>query len=215
MRWRENVGRCQWCNGAVIHKPAYFPNPSRDYCHSCGREQRVVSNNLDPQKEEEVKALLRDHSVREIIKETGVAKNTVARIMKENLTEEERKVLKKEANVRGRHKRENPLNKIQKKFTKRIPRKSFEPNKSNFGDIAKKQFEFLEKRYEELAQHIKAECTELIKIGYQIAGLDEYLSFLKSADELTTDEGWKQYLEQTNDELYAEKKQDEIQKEST
>lgn len=49
-----------------------------------------MSNNLDPQKEEEIKALLKTDSIRKIVEKTGVAKNTITRIKNENLTEEEK-----------------------------------------------------------------------------------------------------------------------------
>jgi len=190
-----------------------------------------VSNNLNPQKEEEVKVLLKDHSVREIVKETGVSKNTIKRIRNENFTDGEKVALNKQAQLRGRNQREIekaikkeekeaepeiandlPLE-LKKKLTSKktqtnlpevMPQNVLEPNELTFDDIAKKQFEILEKEYEELAKHIKLECAELIKIGYRITGLDEYIGFLKNADELTTDEGWKQYLEQMNDDLLEE-----------
>jgi len=199
--------KCEHCGGAIIHEVGYFPNPPRDYCHACGRELKTVSNNLDPQKEEKVKTLLKDHSIREIVKKTGVAKNTIARVRNENLTEEEKAEFKKRANVRGRNKRELKKGEpeIQTKLPAIIPKKILKPSKLTFDDIAKKQFEALEKRYEELAQHIKVECAELIKLSNRIAGLGECISFAEIADEMTIDDGWKQYLERTSDDLYEEK----------
>jgi hypothetical protein len=77
---------------------------------ACGREPKLgtedMSNQLDHEREEKVKALLKTHSVREITKETGLAKNTIARIRNENLTEAERATLKRSANIKGRNKRE-------------------------------------------------------------------------------------------------------------
>lgn len=63
-------------------------------------------NQLKPEKEEEVKILLKTHSIREIIKKTGVVSNTIARIRNENFTDQERAELKKSANIKGRLKRE-------------------------------------------------------------------------------------------------------------
>jgi transposase len=79
----------------------------------CGREAQVeisedenMANNLSYEKEEEVKSLLKTDSIREIIKKTGVSKNSVTRIRNENFTEKERVEMKKRANVKGRNKRE-------------------------------------------------------------------------------------------------------------
>lgn len=77
-----------------------------------------MSNNLDAQKEEEVKALLKTDSVRKIVKKTGVAKNTISRIRNENLTEEERTKFKRLANVKGRNKRK--LRKVGQNIPKNI-----------------------------------------------------------------------------------------------
>lgn len=77
-------------------------------CMMCGRKPKTketMSNRLNPEKEKEVKALLKDHSIREIVKETGVAKNTILRIRNENFTEKEKEEMKKRANVKGRNKR--------------------------------------------------------------------------------------------------------------
>jgi hypothetical protein len=101
--------KCEFCGGLIIHDEGYGLNEPRDHCFSCGREPKsevIMANNLDPQKEEEVKALLKTHSVREIVKETGVAKNTIYRIRNENFTDQERAELKKSANIKGRNKRE-------------------------------------------------------------------------------------------------------------
>ena len=65
-----------------------------------------MSNWLKPEKEEKVRALLKDYSIREIVGKTGVAKNTITQIRNKNFTEEERAELKKRANVKGRNKRE-------------------------------------------------------------------------------------------------------------
>jgi hypothetical protein len=66
----------------------------------------TMSNRLNPEKEKEVKVLLKDHSIREIVAKTGVAHNTILRIRNENFTKEEKAELKKRANVKGRNRRE-------------------------------------------------------------------------------------------------------------
>lgn len=102
--------KCQYCGGAVVLEKAYGPYPARLVCLSCGREVKPdfpkkdgedMSYHLKPEKEEEVKALLRDNSIRDIIAKTGVAYNTVKRIRNENLTAEERAEFKRQAMVRG------------------------------------------------------------------------------------------------------------------
>ena len=110
--------RCEHCNGAIIHDLGDSLNGPRDYCFSCGREPKkrgevpdnegedTMAYHLNPEKEEKVRALLKDHSIREIVTKTGVAFNTIARIRNENLTEGERAELKKRATVKGRNKRE-------------------------------------------------------------------------------------------------------------
>lgn len=110
--------RCPRCNGAIIHDQGDSLNGPRDYCFSCGREpekggevpdnkgEDTMAYHLNPEKEEKVGALLKDHSIREIVTKTGVAFNTIARIRNENLTEGERAELKKRATVKGRNKRE-------------------------------------------------------------------------------------------------------------
>ena len=134
--------RCQHCNGLIIHVEGYGLNEPRDYCFLCGRELKleveVMNNHLNPEKEEMVKALLKDRSVRDIIKETGVAKNTIIRIRNENFTEEEKAELKNRANVKGRNKRElkkrefiekNPMAEIEKKTCIRCGDKFLPTNK--------------------------------------------------------------------------------------
>jgi hypothetical protein len=110
--------KCKRCGGTIIHDLGDSLNGPRDYCFSCGREpekrgevpdnegEDTMAYHLKPEKEEEVRALLKDYSIREIVAKTGVAFNTIARIRNENLTEEERAGLKKRANVKGRNKRE-------------------------------------------------------------------------------------------------------------
>jgi len=102
--------KCEYCDGAIIYKLGNSVEPGRTVCMACGREPKleteVMSNQLDYGREEKVKALLKTHSIREITKETGVAKNTIARIRNENLTDEEKIELKKIVNVKGRNKRE-------------------------------------------------------------------------------------------------------------
>ncbi len=78
-----------------------------------------MAYNLDPEKEEEVKALLKTHSQREIVKITGVAKNTITRIRNENLTESERVEFEKKSLLRGRNKRE--LKKVEGIISNIIP----------------------------------------------------------------------------------------------
>ena len=84
-------------------------------CKNC----KDMSNFLKPEKEKEVKALLKTHSQREIVKLTGVAKNTITRIRNENLTEEEKADFKKQANIRGRNKK--GLQKVGEIIPKIIP----------------------------------------------------------------------------------------------
>lgn len=111
--------KCEWCGGAIIYRPGNSVEPARNVCMACGREPKstvaetsksdggkTMSNRLNPEKEREVKAFLKDHSVRETVAKTGVAKNTIARIRNENFTEEEKSELKKRANVKGRNRRE-------------------------------------------------------------------------------------------------------------
>jgi hypothetical protein len=102
--------KCKHCGGSIVLDPGDCLNPKRLVCLACGRELKLgtedISNQLDHEREEKVKALLKTHSVREITKETGVAKNTIARIRNENLTEAERATLKRSANIKGRNKRE-------------------------------------------------------------------------------------------------------------
>lgn len=99
--------KCEFCGGNIVEDQW---NPfGGEKCMMCGRKpktEETMSNRLNPEKEEMVKALLKDHSIRDIIKETGVAKNTIIRIRNENFTEEEKAKLKKWANVKGRNKRE-------------------------------------------------------------------------------------------------------------
>ena len=80
--------------------------PSAEAAIREGDEEELVSYHLDPEKEEEVKILLKTASVREIVARTGVAKATITRIRNENLAEGERAELKRRANVKGRNKRE-------------------------------------------------------------------------------------------------------------
>ena len=93
-------------------------NGPRDYCFSCGREpekrgevpdnegEDTMAYHLKPEKEEEVRALLKDYSIREIVTKTGVASETIRRIRNKNFTEGEKAELKKRATVKGRNKRE-------------------------------------------------------------------------------------------------------------
>lgn len=112
--------RCQHkqCNGTIILEKGYGPNPDRLVCLSCGREPKrespgnndketIMSNNLKPEKEEEVKTLLKTHSIREIVRKTGVSKNTIARIKNENFTDEEKKEMKTQSMVRAKNKGES------------------------------------------------------------------------------------------------------------
>lgn len=108
--------KCKYCWGLIILERGICGAPDRLKCIACGREpkQESVENNsgdpmanrLKAEKEEEVKTLLKTHSVREIVKKTGVAFNTITRIRNENFTKEERAEMKERANIKGRHKRE-------------------------------------------------------------------------------------------------------------
>lgn len=108
--------KCQYCGGAVVLEKAYGPYPERLVCISCSREvkqdspkndgEEAMSYHLKPEKEEEVKALLETHSIREIIAKTGVAYNTIVRIRDETFTEQEKAELRKRATVRGASRRE-------------------------------------------------------------------------------------------------------------
>lgn len=71
-----------------------------------GEGDDTMAYHLRPEKEKEVKGLLKDHSVREIVAKTGVAKNTILRIRNEDFTAGERKTLKKLSLIKGRNKRE-------------------------------------------------------------------------------------------------------------
>lgn len=100
-------------------------NGPRDYCFSCGREpekggevpdnkgEDTMAYHLNPEKEEKVRALLKDHSIREIVTKTGVASETIRRIRNKNFTEGEKAELKKRATVKGRNKRELKKNKTE------------------------------------------------------------------------------------------------------
>ena len=130
--------KCKRCGGTIIHDLGDSLNGPRDYCFSCGREpekrgevpdnegEDTMAYHLKPEKEEEVRALLKDYSIREIVAKTGVAFNTIARIRNENLTEEERAGLKKRANVKGRNKRE--LKKTSKYSSKYFIQREGEKN---------------------------------------------------------------------------------------
>ncbi len=115
----DNKTVCPRCGGSLILDKGATPSEDRLRCiggdWSISRADAIelknkkggpMANRLSAEKEEEVKALLKTHSVREIEKETGVAGNTITRIRNENLTEEEREEIRRSANVRGRNKRE-------------------------------------------------------------------------------------------------------------
>ena len=110
--------KCKRCGGTIIHDLGDSLNGPRDYCFSCGREpekrgevpdnegEDTMAYHLKPEKEEEVRALLKDYSIREIVTKTGVASETIRRIRNKNFTEGEKAELKKRATVKGRNKRE-------------------------------------------------------------------------------------------------------------
>jgi hypothetical protein len=186
----------------------------------CGREvkpeaidEETMPNYLKPEKEEKVKALLRTHSVREIVKKTGVAKGTIARIRNENLTEEEKAELKNRALIKSRGKRE--LGKMKPKPIKNMPIKAIQtelvevpkykvfeiPENLTFVDITGRYVEYLNKRHDEIMTEIKRLVKEFWQIATHLSTLDEFLVADQNDKNLSEDNAYRQYIQMESDSL--------------
>ena len=175
-------------------------------CEDC----KEMSNFLKPEKIKQlVDQIEKGEEIRKISRETGVSKNTVTHIQRVVIAE---KISTGEAvPLCGCGQPAGHNGWCSHRLAESPKRQKFlmeKWGKLTFDDITKKQFTNLEKQYEELAQHIKEECAQLIKLSARIAGLDEYLGFARNADETSTEEAYKDYLERATDEIYeAEQKE--------
>ena len=176
-------------------------------CGNC----KDMSNFLKPEKVKQVvDHVEKGESIRKTSRETGVAKNTVKSIQRivvaEKINLGEPILLCKCGQPAG-HKgwcshrlAESP--KRQKFLMKQW-------GKLTFDDIAKKQFDSLEQKRNEIEIEIKKLMAEITRINCRILGLEEYFSCTDKVDDETDEEMANQYIEIICDK-WSERKSEEI-----